>query len=393
MVVRPSLFVRALLALAVVTGDLSASDRVSIAQRAYELVQQNFAHWDAAPRANVDASFREYMDRARRAPDRHAFDLASLRFIATLRNGHSQFADALADARPLKFRLLEVEREWTVIFSADRQLPRGAVVRTLGGRRVDDVVTELAQYVAASNDRMARTHVFSNPLLFPERISLGLKTGETVVIDRKASAEGAPAPNRSQGRWIEPGRVAYLRIPSFGDPAFEKTALDFVGEYESAAALIVDVRGNGGGATPGRLIDALQTRPWRTWQQLAPERIQSRTQSPSANAFAGRVFLLVDRFCGSACEDFVMPFKDNHRALLIGEVTQGSSGNPYRADLGHGIRMAIGAVRYAFPDGAPFEGVGIRPDIQIDRRLVDIVNGRDAVLERAQRLVSADTTR
>lgn len=71
-------------------------------------------------------------------------------------------------------------------------------------------------------------------------------------------------------------------------------------------------------------------------------------------------------------------------------MTQGSSGNPYRADLGQGIRMAIGAVRYAFPDGAPFEGVGIRPDIQIDRRLVDIVNGRDAVLERAERLVSAD---
>jgi len=181
--------------------------------------------------------------------------------------------------------------------------------------------------------------------------------------------------------------------PVVRSPAYEKTALDLVGEYEFAAALIVDVRGNGGGTTPGPLIEALQNRPWRTWQQLAPERIQSRTRLPSASAFAGRVFLLVDRFCGSACEDFVMPFKDNHRALLIGEVTQGSSGNPYRADLGQSIRIAIGAVRYAFPDGAPFEGVGIKPDIQIDRRLVDVVNGRDAVLERAGQLASADTTR
>ena len=147
--------------------DLPAADRVSIAQRVYELVQQNFAHWDAASQASVDASFREYMDQARRAPDRHAFDLASLRFFATLRNGHSQFVDALADARPLKFRLLEVEGEWTVIFSADRRLTREAVVRRLGSRRVGDVVTQLAQYVAASNDRMPRTHVFSYPLLFP----------------------------------------------------------------------------------------------------------------------------------------------------------------------------------------------------------------------------------
>ena len=78
-----------------------------------------------------------------------------------------------------------------------------------------------------------------------------------------------------------------------------------------------------------------------------------------------------------------MPFKDNGRARLGGEPTQGSSGNPYRTDVGHGMRVAIGAVRYAFPDGAAFEGVGIVPDIRVDRRVSDIVAGRDAVMDRA----------
>src|SRR5262249_9634165 len=117
----------------------------------------------------------------------------------------------------------------------------------------------------------------------------------------------------------------------------------------------------------------------------------SREQPVAADAYAGRLFLLVDRFCGSACEDFMMPFKDTGRAVIIGETTQGSSGNPYRADLGGGMRIAIGAVRYRFPDGAPFEGVGIVPDQPVERRVSDIAAGRDAVLDRAKELAGLRT--
>ena len=392
MSLRRFLAIASLLALAVPAhaqpAGLTLEDRQAIARRLYALVQQYFAHWDGAPRTRVEAAYHRYVDEAGRAADRHAFDLASLRFVAALRNGHSQFVDEAADARPLKFRLLDVEGEWAVVFSQDARLPRGAVVRTINGTPVAAAVEGLSEYVAASNARLARTHVFSYPVLFPTRVSLGLKSGETIVIDRSVPVDGASAPPLAQsgGRWVQQDRVAYIKIPSFGDPAYESSALELVGRYSSAAALIIDVRGNGGGATPGRLIASIMSRGYRTWQQLAPARIPSRSENPSADAFTGRVFILIDRFCGSACEDFVMPFKDNHRAVLIGEVTQGSSGNPYRTDLGLGIRVAIGAVRYAFPDGRPFESIGIAPDVVVLRRLADLASGRDAVLERAEAL-------
>ena len=51
--------------------------------------------------------------------------------------------------------------------------------------------------------------------------------------------------------------------------------------------------------------------------------------------------------------------------------------------------MSIGAVRYRFPDGTPFEGVGIAPDVVVERRISDLVAGRDAILERAQALADA----
>jgi carboxyl-terminal processing protease len=280
-----------------------------------------------------------------------------------------------------------VEGQWVVINSQDRNLPLGSIVETIDGKPVGAAVRALAQYVSASNDRLARTHVFSYPMLFPERISLGLKSGTDVVVDRAVAPDQsaqavAPIP---QGRWLQETQLAYIRVPSFGNPTYERTAIDLVQQFASAPGLIIDVRGNGGGTTPGALIDALMNRPWPTWQESTRP---SRSQSPSANAYGGRLFILVDRFCGSACEDFVMPFKETRRAVVIGETTQGSSGNPYRTDLGNGMRVAIGAVRYRFPDGRPFEGFGVAPEIPIELTVADVKTGRDRALERAQELAN-----
>jgi carboxyl-terminal processing protease len=323
--------------------------------------------------------------------------------MAQLRNGHTQFFDEAFDARPLKFRLSEIENEWAVTFSLDSRLSPGTVVRTLDGKPVEEFVRDCAQYVSASNERLARTHVFSYPGLFPELVSLGLQGGRTVVIDRRVpgDVERAPVARTSEGRWLQEERIAYIRVPSFGQPDYERTAIELVRRFASAPTLIVDVRGNGGGTTPRQLIAALMNRPWRSWQETSPQRIAlldaqgvppiqasraSRELAPSADAFKGRLFILVDRFCGSACEDLVMPFKDTRRATLVGETTQGSSGNPYRTSLGPGLSVAIGAVRYRFPDGSPFEGVGIAPDVIVERRLADVASSRDVALERAQAL-------
>jgi carboxyl-terminal processing protease len=145
-------------------------------------------------------------------------------------------------------------------------------------------------------------------------------------------------------------------------------------------------------------------RAWQPWQETTPQLIalfeangippiqmarSGREQLPMPDAYGGRVFLLIDRFCGSACEDFVMPFKATGRAVIVGETTQGSSGNPYRADLGDGMRVTIGAVRYRWPNGAAFEGVGIDPDVPVLRTIADIRTGADPVLQRAAQLASS----
>jgi carboxyl-terminal processing protease len=389
------------------TIDLDMTDRVVVASRIYALVQQYFAHWEGAPRSSVDDAYRLYVDQVVHSSSRREFDVATLRFIASLHNGHTQFMDSQADGRPLKFRLLDVEGQWVVIGSQEKRLPRGTVVRTIDSIAVDEFVHDKSAYVDASNERLARTRVFFYPMLFGERVSLGLDGGKTVVIDRAAPADAPIPPVKPvEGRWLEEGSVAYVRVSSFGDLANERAAVDLVRQFAAAHSLVVDVRGNGGGTTPRQLISALMNQPWRGWIESSPARLvlldamigdadgfaplqigrENVVQSPSADAYSGRVFVLVDRFCVSACEDFVMPFKTTGRGTVVGELTQGSSGNPRRVDLGNGMRVSIGAIRYRFPDGSAFEGVGIAPDVPIERRIADIVANKDVVLERAQQL-------
>jgi carboxyl-terminal processing protease len=80
-----------------------------------------------------------------------------------------------------------------------------------------------------------------------------------------------------------------------------------------------------------------------------------------------------------------MPFKVTRRAVIVGETTGGSSGQPYMLDLGQGMMILVGAKRELFPDGSPFEGVGIRPDVEIGPSVEDLRARKDTVLEAARR--------
>lgn len=92
----------------------------------------------------------------------------------------------------------------------------------------------------------------------------------------------------------------------------------------------------------------------------------------------------MDARCTSACEDFVLPFAVTHRAVLVGERTAGSTGQPWMHDFGDGVRVSVGAEWAFFPDGRPFEGVGVAPDVEVVPTIEDLKAGRDPALERAQ---------
>jgi carboxyl-terminal processing protease len=387
--------------------DISVPERAFVATKIYSMLDACFAHRDGIPGFDMDAAYRAYLTKALAANDRCAFDLATLEFVARFRNKHTQFNDQWFNRKcgqPLGFGALSVDGKWVIMWANHDGLKKGDIIRSIDGVAVNAVAANNIKFIAASSDRSQQSLVFDRPYLFPRRFSIELEDGRSIWIDRADPAK-APAESRgqpeSEGRWISQNKIFYIRIPAFNNDAFESTAIDLVRRHHDVKNLILDVRGNGGGKTPYELTSQLMDRAWRTWTTSTPIqialdrargnppmqlRLEGEKFQPRSDAFKGRLILLVDRFTCSACEDFVMPFKLNGRAEIIGEATEGSSGQPCLLDFGNGMSFMAGAARHTFPDGTPFESIGILPTIAVNLQVEDVKNGIDPVLAKAQKI-------
>jgi carboxyl-terminal processing protease len=406
-----------------------AADRISLEERAwiaskiYSSIQLYFGHWQAVPELDLDVAYRQYLAQALASDDRRAFDLATMEFVARLQNGHSGFWDDwLDESEPsLGFMLATSGGRWVVVRSRTDALAVGDVVRLLDGQPIAGFIADRLRYVAGSSEEARHRLLFFRRFLFPRAFTLTLEDGRAIRIDRDKQTL-KPAPEIQRETRMLDGGVAYLRLPSFEKREDQLAAVEFLRGHTDAKAVVIDVRGNGGGTTPSDLISALMDRPYQDFaistsayialfgaygqvlrtvpaDQLgerqkgvleglsAYERpqllIPGSLQKPENPIYKGPVILLADGGCGSACEDFLMPFKMSGRARILGEPSSGSTGQPFYYEFGNGMGFRVSTKRSYFPDGSQFEGVGIRPDVEMRPTVDDLRKGRDPVLDRA----------
>jgi carboxyl-terminal processing protease len=350
--------------------------------------------------------------------------------MARLKNGHTDFSDRFlskAGGAPVGFSATPVEGKWTVLETYTDKLKIGDVIERIDRVSMDRFYADKRKYISASSEAAAQRVFFYHKHLFPQQFRLHLASGADVLIDRFTQDLHLPEPRPAEARWIKEASIAYIRIQSFEDPKYEDFALNAVKQYRNAQAIVFDVRGNGGGSTPERLLRAILDRPYRDWSQASAVsiglfRAYSRLQEiarpgelseresgyygafaefaapqllapgaliqPADPVYRGRILVLTDFACTSACEDFVMPLKYSGRATIVGERTQGSSGQPFIYDFGNGMSFRISSRRMYFPDGSEFEGVGIAPDVEVRPSITDRRDGKDIVFEHAVGLAS-----
>ena len=139
-----------------------------------------------------------------------------------------------------------------------------------------------------------------------------------------------------------PGRIAVIDVPSFycdfaakrqGDPNYRSTTRDVrrlltEAGLDTLSGVILDLRGNGGGALEeaialaGLFIDKgpiVQVRDYRG-------RVHRRNDSDSGVFYGGPLIVLVDRFSASASEIVAAALQDYHRAVIVGEASTHGKG-------------------------------------------------------------------
>lgn len=185
-------------------------------------------------------------------------------------------------------------------------------------------------------------------------------------------------------RWLA-GNVGYLRINLFMDapPTVEKLAAA-MGMLADTGALVIDVRGAPGGEPAGvaNVIGHLVDRPTPTvhvFDPAGPPEGRTLYAQPRTPAFTDRpVYVLVDRETASGAEEFAYDLQAMGRATVVGQTTWGGATPGGYRPLADGfvafIPMHI--VNNAVT-GANWEGVGVRPDVEV---------AADQALETAHRL-------
>jgi tricorn protease len=183
------------------------------------------------------------------------------------------------------------------------------------------------------------------------------------------------------------GRVGYLHIPDMGVDGLNEFVRRFYPQLQKQA-LIVDVRGNGGGNVSPMIIERL-----RREMLFADVRRNGGTYPNPGDQIVGPKVLLCDEYSASDGDLVTYRFKASHLGKVIGKRTWGGV-----VGIDGSLRFTDGGQLFK-PEFAPFakdgkswiiEGHGVDPDIVVDNDPTKELHGEDQQLDKAIEVILED---
>ncbi|MCK6485918.1 MAG: hypothetical protein HUU22_07970 [Phycisphaerae bacterium] len=244
-------------------------------------------------------------------------------------------------------------------------------------------------------------------------IHILVRVGETPIASHRRSVRPnceLPCLERTVPGWrqrskcVFTGRfddgIGYIMITTWApeSPADLEPAFEALAEFADAPGMIVDVRPNAGGdellaqSFAGCFVEKAAVYSRNVYRDTsAPDGFTKpfdRVIEPKKGrpAFHKPVAVLMGKANMSSCESFLLMMKQAPKSVLIGETSYGSSGNPKPHDLGNGVTVLLPSWKDMAPDGTLIEGVGIRPDVNIEATLVELRRDDPLLAEALKRL-------
>lgn len=429
-----------------IPNTLSPADKVYGLSKFWQEVNYNFVYIDKIDRRAWDSTYRALIPQVEQSANDYEYWRLLLRFCAMLKDGHTNI-NASGKIGPLMFGKMFGKYWFgledyggkpivnRILRSEASEIPLGTEVIAVNGKPAAQYIKEeVAPYISSSTDyvrdRIAIENLFGGILGQSYDVQFKKPDGTVFSLhlthERTTDTSFYPAfPNYPllQLKWY-PGHIAYLQLNSFGNPAIDSIFKTKLPELYQAKALIIDLRNNGGGSTNigteilqylmkdtlmqhsryytrdhlpafkawGAYVNVKDTagNAWNTKAWLvnhdrykyafdyAPDTIHLKAQRlvvPTA--------ILIGNNTASAAEDFLISAANQKHMYKIGEKSFGSTGQPYQFDLAGGFSARVCTKQDTYPDGSPFVGVGVKPDMEVLPTLQDFIDNKDPVLEKA----------
>jgi C-terminal processing protease CtpA/Prc len=337
-------------------------------------------------------------------------------------------------------------------------LPKGSVLNSVDGVEINEYVQNLkSQRVLAIDRTRSKPMLKSLAIQADKEVQLGITLPDNTKTNLTVSPVGyKPLQENNQkpehiytAEVFEEFGTAYLKIPSFSSFYVDKDKegiLDFLQNIAQCKALIIDIRGNGGGSTnywmdnltaplTSKNLESEAFLLFRNSDYLKPfmkrkmfmgihalkplqdlphaaeqpayfenndgvfKSITSSVKPSGTTHFSGKIYLLVDKYVFSSAEAFAVFAKSTGWATLIGTDTGGDGigFDPVVVALPHsGLVVRFPCEMGVTPDGKPNEETATTPDIYVEQTYEDYLikveqlnNGED--IEKLENRLLYDT--
>jgi len=404
---------------------LTSEQKIWGLMQVWSTAKYNFAYFDRVVGLNWDTEAQQAISEVLSTRDTQAYYRVLQRLTAQLNDGHTfvmtpDAVEGIGDTPPVEFQFIE-DKIVLVRIGMNAEIQAHKLYPGLELVEVDGIPAQ-EYYERNFASGFGGTKQWRRAMGMSvwlaggknSRVNLVFRDlwgmNKSVTLTRNAAeCRGGPFIHRVfkffpliEKRTMEKG-IVYFKLSSFFPEeivaAFGRELDHF--NLNDLKGMILDLRFNMGGNDQNaykilsRLIsNRVKKSTWKTreyipfyqawgrseeWHEGKPEEIEP---SPMKN-YLGPLIVLIGPYTCSAAEDFLVPLVDSKRAILIGENTAGSTGQPLQIKLPGGGLLAVCTVRNSFPDGKEFVGFGIQPDIVVQPKQTDIFRQRDPVLDKA----------
>ncbi len=394
---------------------LSRAERLLGLIKIWSVLKHFFPHFSQAS-LTCDRMLPEWIPRAEAASGLKEYLVVLEEMAAKLNDGHAAIAhssccDQEGASMPVE---LGMRAGRIVVLRAPKNagVSVGEEVLDIDGRSMDQLLEWGRRRISASSEQAFLRRLFQCVCRGEEGSCLHLtvrhqgatrKVALSLTVTSPSQLESGTASILSGFAIPEYARAVQILENRFGYMApFELSSVSMLdGAFEmvrDADGLILDLRGyprahfqhalvrrlcSGTISSPRYEIPLIkEPHPTEFLRVTIVYRVSPQDENPVPRQYSKPAVALINEEVESSAEDFCMYLRIAGRVTFVGRATAGCHGNAAFIRLPAGIQMSFTGMLTTWPDGSPFKGIGIVPDVEVPATLDSLVEGRDEILEK-----------
>ncbi|MEO6001259.1 MAG: S41 family peptidase [Chitinophagaceae bacterium] len=378
-------------------GDLTMA--LNIFQHFYPYFEVTKTDWVSALKVAIKQAYTD-----QNAQD---FQRTFRQMTAKLKDGHISVSSANDKAVYLPMLTWEwIENELVITYVGDSNttLKRGDIVKEIDNVSAKDYFAVIYPNISAATKGWLESRAQTESLLGEKGSLMKLR----IVRNNETPVEVTLIRNTSQMKYYSslpakdsikslPNGIMYINMDAASIEAIDKA----LPQLQKSRVIICDLRGypNSNHKFISYLLTIKDTS--RQWMQIPQiiypdhERIAGWQNEgwglqPNSIHLGAKIIFLIDGRAISYAESF-MSFIENYKlATIIGQPTARTNGNINPFSLPGGYYISWTGMKVSKHDGSTHYGVGILPNIYVQKTIKGVREGRDEFLEKAVEVGGSD---